>query len=104
MRLFDAGLAAGVVAILALAAPAGAMPVLSAAATLKTAADNPVTQVQWIGWGNGWQAPRYRWHKRPVFFVGIDLATAPPMATPIGGTITMVRAARPTPLFPGGTT
>ena len=70
MRLFDAGLAAGVLAILALADPAGATPVLSAPAALKTAADNPVTQVQWIGWGNGWQAPRYRWHKRPVFFRG----------------------------------
>jgi hypothetical protein len=78
MRLFDAGLAAGVVAILALAAPAGAMPVLSAAATLKTAADNPVTQVQWIGWGNGWQAPRYRWHKRPVFFRGHRPCYGPP--------------------------
>jgi hypothetical protein len=68
MRLFDAGLAVGVLAILAWAAPAGAAPVLSTTATLKTATDNLVTQVQWVGWSNGWQAPRYRWHKRPVFF------------------------------------
>jgi hypothetical protein len=70
MRLFDAGSAVGVLAILALAAPAGATPVLSTTVALKEAADNPVAQVQWLGWGNGWRAPRYRWHKRPVFNQG----------------------------------
>ena len=78
MRLFDAGLAAGMLAILALTAPAGATPVLSAPAALKTAADNQITQVQWLGWGAGWHAPRYRWHKRPAFYQGGTICYGPP--------------------------
>ena len=74
MRLLDAGLAAGVLAILALAAPTGATPVLSTTAALKTAADNPVAQVQWIGG----QPPRYRWNKRQVFFRGYRPCYGPP--------------------------
>ena len=68
MRLFGVGVAA--VVALALMNSADATPVPSGAVALKTAADNPVTQVQWVGWGTGWRAPRYRWHKRPVFNQG----------------------------------
>src|SRR5262249_14450973 len=60
----------GVLAILALAAPASAAPVPSATAALMAVADNPIIQVQWIDWKNLGQAPRYRWHKRPVFNQG----------------------------------
>ena len=48
MRVFGAGLALGVLAILGLAAPAGAMPMQSGTAALKTAAENPVTEAQWV--------------------------------------------------------
>ena len=80
MRLFDAGPAVGAAAILALAAtpPAGAAPVLSTTAVLKSAADNPVTQVQWIGWRDGWRGRGYRWHKRPAFYQGYTLCYGPP--------------------------
>jgi len=61
-------LAVGVSAILGLAAPASATP--SSTAVLKIAAENPVTEAQWVGWGNDWGAQRYRWHKRPAFFQG----------------------------------
>jgi hypothetical protein len=70
MRLFGAGLAVGVLAILGLAAPAGAIPVPPGTGGLKTAGENRVTEAQWVGGGNGWGAQRYRWHKRPAFFQG----------------------------------
>jgi hypothetical protein len=68
MRLFGVGAAA--VLALALLSSADATPVPSSGVALKEAADNPITQVQWVAWGNGWNAPRYRWHKKPVFFRG----------------------------------
>ena len=37
---------------------------------LKIAAENSVTEAQWVGGGNGLGAQRYRWHKRPAFFQG----------------------------------
>jgi hypothetical protein len=58
MRLFGAGLAVGVLAILGLAAPASATPVPSSTAVPKIAAENLVTEAHWVGWGNGWGAQR----------------------------------------------
>ncbi len=78
MRLFDAGLAVPVLAILTLGAPAGAIPVSSTTAALRTAADHPVTQVQWLSWRDNWAGPRYRWHKRPAFYRGYTLCYGPP--------------------------
>ena len=80
MRLFDAGLAVGAAAIVALAATtsASATPVLSTTAALKSAADNPIIQAQWIGWGDGWRGPRYRWHRRPAFYRGGTVCYGPP--------------------------
>jgi hypothetical protein len=66
MRLFGAGLAVDVLAILCLTAPAGAM----GTGELKTVAEYPVTEAQWVGGGSGWGAQRYHWHKRPAFFQG----------------------------------
>ncbi len=80
MRLFDAGLGVGMwtVLVLAMTAPVGATPVLTTTAALTTVADNPVTQVQWVGWRDSWRGPRYRWHKRPAFYRGYTLCYGPP--------------------------
>jgi hypothetical protein len=76
MRLSGVGVAA--VLALALMNSADATPVPPGAVALKAAADNPVTQVQWVGWGNGSQARLYRWHKRPVFNQGRRPCYGPP--------------------------
>jgi hypothetical protein len=100
MRLSGVGVAT--VLALALMNSADATPVPPGAVALKAAADNPVTQVQWVGWGNGSQARRYRWH---LFSIkGVGPATARPMATRTGAITIMVRAARLTPRFRGGLT
>src|ERR1700722_6777707 len=70
MRLSGTGLAAALLAISGVEAPAGVLLVPPGTGGLKIAAENSVSEAQWVGGGNGLGAQRYRWHKRPAFFQG----------------------------------